>query len=1034
MRFGVLGETRAWRDGGGEVPLGGPARRALLALLLVRPGAAVPAGLLAEEVYGGEGRDRAVHAVQSQVSRLRAALRPDADIEMTAAGYRIDASPEDVDAWRFERLADEARAALLGGDTAGAAERLRAALGLWRGAAFADIADGVAGRAAAERLEERRLAALEDRIEADLAPAPAQAPGHAQGSGHGQAVVAELRELVGRYPLRERLRGLLMRALRAQGRPAEALVVFEETRRVLAEELGADPSLELAALHRELLRGERRAAPPAQLTSFVGRDGDVAGLEALLGTARLVTLTGPGGVGKTRLSVEVAARRETCFVELAPVDGPGVARALLGALGLREGGLLAAPGTPAADPVAKLTAALADRPPLLVLDNCEHVVEAVAGLAWRLLSACPDLRILATSREPLQITGEHLWPVRPLGGEDAVRLFADRAAAVRPGFAAGAGVRDVCRALDDLPLAIELAAARLRTHEIADLRAGLDDRFALLGRGSRVADARHRTLRSVVEWSWDLLTADEQRAARRLAVFAGGATAEAARRVCGPADVLESLADKSLVEIAGGRYRMLETIRAYGAERLAEAGEGEAARRAHAEYFLGLARTADPCLHRAEQLEWLEILGAEHGNLLAALRWAVGARDAETAFGLIGSMSFYLWIRGLSLSAAASAAALLELSGPGAPPGLEDEYILCGLVTAMDPASAQVWRRHRDAARAAVLARGTRRHPSVMCRWMMVDATSGDPRAALAAVLGDRDGPEPWARAAAHLMSGFPELAAGGLGRAEQEFGEAAAIFREVGDRWGTALALDALAGLSALCGDHAGAIALTDEALVLTEQLGAVDDRSDLLCNRGDYRIGTDPSGARADYALAAELARRAGSPTYLAAALRGLGDIALLDGDLDAARGLYEEALERFDPRWLKSVGNRTRALIGLGRVAEARGDAAEARHHHGRAIAASAEMGAYFEAARAVVALAGVTAAAGDAGTAARLLGAATVLRGISSDDDPAVMRVAGACREALGEAGYRAALSTGLRLSHEEAFDLAGVPGSAVRPIG
>ncbi|MFB4301184.1 BTAD domain-containing putative transcriptional regulator [Actinomadura sp. NTSP31] len=1011
MRFGILGETRAWRDGGDDVPLGGPARRALLALLLVRPGEAVPADRLAEGGTAG-------HALHSQVSRLRAALGRETSIERVGDGYRIAVRPDDVDAGRFERLADAGREALRDGDAERASALLREALELWRGPALADVPQA---ETEAVRLEERRLAALEDRIEADLR------------RGRHRDVVPELRELVGRHPLRERLAVLLMRALRDGGGRAEALVVFEETRRRLADELGADPSADLADLHRDLLRGDPAPAParpPAPLTALIGRDGDVDGLADLLGSARLVTLTGPGGVGKTRLSIEVAGRvggrggeGDACFAELAPLrDGAVLPRALLGALGLRE----AAPHAPhAADaaqgPEDRLVTALADRSLLLVLDNCEHVVEAVAALAGRLLAACPGLRVLATSREPLGITGENLWPVRPLDGDAAVRLFTARASAVRRGFTADPRVvRRICAALDDLPLAIELAAARLRTMDVGDLAGRLDDRLGVPSRGSRTADERHRTLRAVVAWSWDLLTEDERRAAERFTVFAGGATPDAARRICGDAgDALESLVDKSLLELADGRYRMLETIRAYGAER----GEPlDDARNAHARHFLELAQAADPHLRSGDQLEWLRVLGAEHDNLLAALSWAAEARDVPTGLRLAASLSSYLWIRGGSV--AAQAVRLVEVMGP-VPPGLGEEYATCVLHAAPDAAGRDVWRRHRAAAEAALeeaWADGnTGRYPAVPFLWMMRRADEPDARSAFALVLARRDGADPWARAAAHFIAGFGPLAAGDAGEAGREFEAAAGGFRALGDRWGTALALDALAGLAARRGDRAAAVALTGEALVLTGELGALDDTADLLVNRGDHRIEADRAGARADYERAAAVARRAGSTTYLAAALRGLGDIALLDGDVHAAERLYTDALARFDPHWIKSVGGRATALIGLGRVAAARGDHGTARARYREAAGAAASTGAFFEGARAVEALALLEAAEGAPERAARLLGAAAALCGVPSGTAP----------EAT--AAHPDAYAEGAALSREDALRAAGLDASVIGAV-
>ncbi|MEV4381496.1 BTAD domain-containing putative transcriptional regulator [Streptosporangium sp. NPDC049644] len=1040
MRFGILGTTRVWHDDGGEVAVGGPALRALLGLLLARAGEVVTADLLVDDLYGARPRDGAAHALQSQVSRLRRLLGPQVEIEAVSSGYRLSAGPGDLDAHRFERLSDEGRQALRDGDPTGAAVLLREALDLWRGPALADAAAASSVQALVLRLQERRLGALEDRIEADLR------------RGEHRAAVPELQELAARHPLRERLRVLLMRALQAGGRQAEALLAFEETRRLLADELGADPSAELAAVHQELLRGERPfqpPVPPAQLTSFVGRAEDLAEVTRLLGTARLVTLVGPGGAGKTRLAIEVARRLpDVCYVELAPLpDGRRLPQALLAALGLRESGLLAMPA--GAEPVSRLLAALAGRPLLLVLDNCEHVVEAAAELAARLLAGCPELRVLATSREPLGITGENLWPVRPLAPSPAALLFTDRASAVRPGLVLdGAGteaVRRICGELDGLPLAIELAAARARTYELPELADRLDDRFRLLSRGSRGAEARHRTLRAVVAWSWDLLSGDEQVMARRLTVFAGGATAQAAARVCGvpdAEDVLASLADKSLVEVGGGRYRMLDTIHAYCAEQLEVAGESEALRRAHADHFLELARTADPHLRRSEQLRWLEILVAEHDNLQAALRRAVEAREVELALGLLAALSSYFWMRGMRVSATAQAVTLLEEIGDSPPPELGDEYVLCALTAAAGDGGRESWDRHRATAEAIVVARERpHRHPVITFLWPMITSGAEDPSAALSVIAHGQAGPDPWEHAVVHLLLGYPQLSNGDPARAEHEFTSAADAFRALGDRWGTSLALDALAGLAALRGEEGKAIALTDEALALTERLGAIEDVPDLLCNRGDYlvqaaRAERDPTGdglarARADYERAAEISRRAGSPTYLAAALRGLGDIARLEGDLAGARGLYEQALERFETHWVKSAGGRTGAFFGLGRIAEVSGDLGDARALYLRAVEVAVGAGAITESARPVEALARIALSEGDAPTAAVLLGAAVSLRGVAVPDDPDVSGTAATARAVLGEASYEAAHHAGTLSPAADALRLAGVPEAVIR---
>jgi DNA-binding SARP family transcriptional activator len=448
MRFAILGRTLVRRSDGRELAVGGPRLRTLLALLLVDPGRVVTTERLIDGLYGGNPPRGAANALQSQVSRLRQLLReqdrPGPLVEFHPAGYRLAVDADQVDAHRFQRLAAEGRRALASGDRPRAAALLREALDLWRGPALADAGNVPFARAQAVRLEELRVSVIEDRAEAELA------------LGGRPELVAELEQLVAAYPLRERLRGLLMRALYADGRQAEALAVFEQARRTLAEELGTDPSPELAAVHLAVLRADsslahpaEREAParrlPAQLTSFVGRAEEVRRVGKLLGEARLVTLTGPGGAGKSRLAIEAAGREagDVGFVDLALVgEGTDVPLAMLGALGLRDAALLSPPAPGQRDPppdiIGRLVAALADRRMLLVLDNCEHVVEAAAGLAHRLLSACPMLRVLATSREPLGITGETLWPVPPLAlpppgtaptealGYPAARLFADR--------------------------------------------------------------------------------------------------------------------------------------------------------------------------------------------------------------------------------------------------------------------------------------------------------------------------------------------------------------------------------------------------------------------------------------------------------------------------------------------------------------------------------------------------------------------------------------------------------------------------------
>ncbi|GGQ04229.1 BTAD domain-containing putative transcriptional regulator [Streptosporangium pseudovulgare] len=1072
MQFGVLGPLEVRSAAGEEIPVGGPRPRALLVMLLLNAGRVVGVTELIDGQYGDDPPAGAANALQAQVSRLRRNL-PAGVVEFHGAGYRLAVDPGDVDVHRFERLAREGRRLLAAGHHEAAAGTLREALGLWRGPALADLPPGSFRRAREARLEELRLVAAEDLVEAELALP--------EGTS-----VAELRRLADVHPLRERLRGQLMRALHAAGRQAEALEVFEETRRTLAEELGADPSPELAAVHLAVLRAAEPAPPPrrrlaAQLTSFVGRERELERIGALR-DSRLVTITGPGGTGKTRLAIEAAGRdrREACFVDLtSAADDDQVPRAVLGALGLRETGFQS---LRTADPADRLVAALADRESLLVLDNCEHVIAGTAVLARGLLAECPGLRVLATSREPLGITGETLVPLAPLptpppdlpprdaAAYPAVRLFADRAAAVRPGFEVGpdnaAAVVRICAALDGLPLAIELAAARLRSFTAEEIAGRLAEhgRFRLLSRGDRTAAARHRTLRAVVEWSWDLLTPDERALARRFAVFTGGASLEAVEEVCGvdaAAGLLADLVDRSLVEADGDRYRMLNTILLFCAEKLAESGEGERLRAAHARHFLGLAERAGPHLLRAGQLRWLERLSAEHGNLMAALRWAVRG-DRGTAMRLVAALAIYWWLSGRRAQAGEAAAELLDAAG-GPPKGLEEEYVVC-VAHAVPRAPAGHWERAGEIMRS--LDRPTR-HPFTVALWGMLAGPSGPIGPEAERLLGS----DPWNRALGRLSRALLAVFGGEIARGEREFAEALTEFRDLGERWGTAQALDGLALIAGLRGEWARAREPWGEALRLMEELGALEESADLLAHRAEALVRQgDPAAAVADYRRAGELARKAGWPDAPAEVHLGLGRIAWHRGDLVEARRLFGAALRAAEDGPL-AAGTRTRALTALGRLAGAEGDPAGARLRHRRALAAArgtpltSDLAAAAEGWAGAVLLehggepattadgpATVEPASGTAGTgrpgtvmagttrpvepasgtaragesaraagerAALLLGAAVALRGTAVAGDRDVARTAAEARDLAGVEAFAAAFARGAAMRRDEA---------------
>ncbi|MFH8803778.1 ATP-binding protein [Streptomyces sp. NPDC017936] len=1007
MRFGILGPLDLRTDDGTPLDAGGPRPRALLTLLLLDAGRSVSPDRLTEGLYGAEPPAGAANALQSQVSRLRRRLAPHAEIEAGPAGYRIGAGPDAVDVHRFERLAGEGRTALAAGDHPTAAAVLRDALALWRGPALPDLPDAHAERA---RLDELRLTAVQDRIEADLA------------LGGGAELVPELRALLAAHPLGERLYGQLMRALYAGGRPAEALTVYEEARRALADELGADPSPELAALHLELLRGGPRRPPvPVQLTRFIGREAELERIAEALSEARLVTLTGPGGAGKTRLAIEAArapadagppvtgppapvparARVDVCFVELAPLsDGARIPYAVLTALGVREN-----PRGPAGDATDRLLAAVEDRELLLVLDNCEHLVDDTARLAALLLAVCPGVRVLATSRESLGITGEVLVPVPPLPPDPSVRLFLDRARAVRPGFGGHARVPDICAALDGLPLAIELAAARLRTLTPQELADRLDDRFRLLSRGDRSKAPRHRTLRAVVEWSWELLDEEERELARRFTVFSGGATLDAVEAVCGlpyPEDLLASLVEKSLLGVAEGRYRMLETIRAFAAGQ--RTGE-RALRDAHAGYFLRLAERAEPHLRGADQLPWLARLDAEHDNLDAAVAHLTAA-DPAAALRLTAALTWFRWLRGLHGEQLPQARALLAAVGDEPPEGLAEEYALClmNTVTGDGDDPAEPGRVARAAALVEAL-EGPLRLPFTMVLWSL---TGGPLATSLDDLVRVRIGDGAWGRALLDLGSAYQAQFAGDATASEASFVRALAGFRATGDRWGMANCLDPLGAFAGRRGEYARAVELFDEGLTYVRELRAPEETADLLRSRATVLLHRgDLEEAVTHFTHSMALARTAGASDKVAAARRGLGDAARLAGDPARARVQYEKALEACAATWF-SLGETVLILVGLGRTAVAEGDPDQARDWFAQARALAGES----PGTEALAAVAEASASvAGDAERAAELLGAAAGLRGTGAHADPDVVRTERAVRARLSPEAYAKAFERG-----------------------
>jgi predicted ATPase/DNA-binding SARP family transcriptional activator len=632
IEFRILGPLEVVEDGR-ALSIERGRQRALLGYLLLRANEVVAQERLVDALWGESPPATAVTALHGYVSRLRRLLGA-GRLETRPPGYVLRVAPGELDLHRFRALLDE--------------NRHEEALALWRGPALDDLAFEDFAQSEIVRLEELRLSAMEGRFERHLA------------DGRHADLVGELAAAVRAHPLRERLAGQLMVALYRSGRQADALAVYRDARATLVEELALEPGAELSELHARILAHDpllmlgtrRRTELPGSLTSFVGRRRELEQLRALLMRpgVRLVTLTGAGGTGKTRLALEVARAVAgefadgARFVPLAAVAEPALLpHAVAQALALQP-----SRGQSIED---ALRAFLADRELLLVLDNLEHLLEATP-LATELLAAAPGLTILATSRTHLNLYGETEYAVPPLSArEEAVALFADRAAAVRPDFAVTGVVAEICARLDGLPLAIELAAARIRTLDPTEILARLERRLELLTGGPRDVPARQRTLRDTLLWSYDLLTPVEQQLFARLAVFAGGWPVAAADAVCCP-DLelsarggLRSLAEKNLVvSEPDGRFGMLETIRELAGELLAAAGDEPAVRGAHAAWYLALAEAGGPGRRGAERAAWLDRVARERENMRGALAWA---GDAETGLRLAAGLAPFWVAHGL---------------------------------------------------------------------------------------------------------------------------------------------------------------------------------------------------------------------------------------------------------------------------------------------------------------------------------------------------------------------------------------------------
>ncbi|MEU4062609.1 BTAD domain-containing putative transcriptional regulator [Streptomyces wedmorensis] len=1121
MRFGVLGPVAVWDADGAPLRVPETKVRALLADLLAHGGRPVSTGRLVHDIWGDAVPGNPANALQSKVSQLRRVIGRDR-VSHQPAGYRlrIDDGEAEVDAEHFRALA--ARARLLTAPRARAA-LFAEALELWRGPAYADFADEEFVRPAARRLAEERLTVVEEQAEARLEFGDPALLGETAGLVARHPLRERLRalrmralyaagrqsEAVAAYT---ELRTLLADELGLDPSPAlaalyEAVLRQDPGLHPPAEPPGAvpvgrssagaadrspdaavdagrtgparpRPTPEAAPAPEAYARdpyasapsaiGSRRRNLPVPATALVGREEDVERAGRLLAAERLVTLTGPGGVGKTRLALAVAERVAddpddrtpdgVWFVEFGGLPAEtaatdGLVRTVAEALGVRDS---ASPGRGAAGPSETLLAALREREALLVLDNCEHVIEPAAELVASLLHTAPGLRVLATSRESLRLPGEAVYAVDPLGPDAAARLFTARAAAAAPGFAPEAedGERDghghgqgdgrgtardaiaeICRRLDGLPLALELAATRVRAVGVRELAARLGDRFRLLASGQRGLPARQQTLRAVIDWSWDLLDPSERAVLRRLAVPAGSCALEAAETVCAGdgiareevLDLVGRLVDRSLVmtvEAPGGpRYRLLESVAVYARDRLHEAREWESTAARHVHHHRDLAERTEARLRGPGQHLALARLDAESANTRAALDHALRTGDHTSAERLATALCPWWLMRGRLHEARRTLDAVLEVASDERSAELR---LLHGAFVMMTGGSAP----ETDCPEAEI-ADPVRRGRAL---WLFAYGLyhAGDPAAAervnARALERFTAAADPWGVAAARALRAHTAFAGGDLRTARDEGAGGAQAFRELGERWGELQTVPVLAALAEIEGDYAAATARQAEGLRLAEDLGLAAEVSARLGGLGRLALlAGEWEEARVLHERARRAAAEQGHMFGEVFALMGLALGARRSGDLDAA----EHHLRTMRDRYPSSTAGKHLIHVELGFTAELRGQAERAAAYQAHGLALARELAEPRALALSFEGTAGAAAATGATPgftRAALLLGAADTARRSAGAPLPEaeradVDRIASAARAGLGDSAYTVAFREGAALPLTEAVRTA-----------
>lgn len=1107
LRVTLLGTFEVAR-GELPVPVPGARLRGLIVRLALAGGRAVDPGTLAEALWPEDRPADPANALQSLVSRLRKLLGAAGTVVQVEGGYRLAVTPDDVDALLFERLAAEGRDQLRAARPEPAAALLSEAVALWNGPGVSQA--GAPVTATVGTGPPAAIAAVAPAVATRLARAAAEVVGDLAEAeialGAADVASARLAGLVAERPADERAAALLMDALAAQGRQAEALAVFERVRESLADELGADPGAALRDRHLRLLRGpsepsasssrsseqssrssEQSAWPPvpasraevpgspaaphappptnlpASLTSFIGRDDDLARIDTLLAAGRLVTVLGPGGAGKTRLALEAGRRHRheyrdgTWFVDLSPVTEPAkLVAAVLATLGVRGASLFeAGRAFDEADEFELLVDGLGGRETLLLVDNCEHLIEAVAHLTASLLARCAGLRVVATSREPLAVDGETLVPLGPLTLPEpdasvevarrtaAVRLFAERASAVRPGFDVDeetlTDVLRIVRGLDGMPLALELAAARLRTLSLAELAAGLTDRFRLLTSGSRTAYPRHRTLRAVIAWSWDLLGEHERTLASRISVLPGGVSPASAAAVCSGTsvpeseipDLLAALVDRSLLQLAPdpGRYRMLETLREYGIERLAERGELETVRGRAARHLARLIAEHDPLLRSSRQLSAMNVIRAEYDNALSALRYLCDTGAADRAVELALDLAWYWQIFGRHQDATYWLDQALAL--PGGRPSVKRDCAQIVLLLnriGSQPVVIEAEVKAREGELRALADRllaydrelpGLASALTAITLFFLQDMDAA--RAVIARVIA---GPDVWMSGLAHMFRAQVAENEGDLGQVRDDVTAALDCFGQIGDHWGLATALPMRALLKQYDGDLDGALADLSRARWEAAQFGSLSLNDevfidlrwiDLHLRRGDV----DQATAMIESARERAIRSASTEMIILVNALEAGMWVRL--GELDRAEQLLEAAEAGMNSNF-PFGGDHGQAIIGSVRawLSVLRGDPAGAEEPLAHAYAAAVQSRDMPVLSMVAVTAAGLADLLGRHREVAHLLGTAARLRGTHDWTDVQIRDLAQRSRNALGEDGFASAYEIAWKLDGKTAL--------------